>query len=205
MALITNFTEERFPDGISYGSTGGPMFSTNIVSVNSGFEQRNINWSEARAVYNVAHAVKTEAQMAELIHFFRMVRGRAIGFRFKDWTDYSTTGESIAIADGILDTFQLIKTYTYGLGILQYVRTINKPVDGTVTIYVDGIADGTATVDTTTGIVTFVSPPALGAVITADFEFDVPVRFDSDEMPITLDTSVISTWGSISLVEVKPR
>ncbi|MBY0355033.1 MAG: DUF2460 domain-containing protein, partial [Rickettsiales bacterium] len=74
-----SFVEIQFPADISYGSSGGPTFSTDVIEAFSGFEQRNINWSAARARYNVAHGVKTQSQLDELIAFFRARQGKAIG------------------------------------------------------------------------------------------------------------------------------
>ena len=83
-------------------------------------------------------------------------------------------------------------------------RVITKPVDGTVKIYRDGIeAVSGWSLDTTTGLVTFSSVPASGAQITADFEFDVPVRFDSDQMDITIETYQLGSWGQIPVLEIR--
>ena len=87
------FVEEQFPTDISYGSSGGPEFSTDIVTAQSGHEQRNSNWAEARARYNVAHGVKSQTQLDALIAFFRARKGRACGFRFKDWIDYKASNQ----------------------------------------------------------------------------------------------------------------
>jgi len=203
MALLIDFIEERFPEGISYGSFGGPQFNTNIITVSSGFEQRNINWSQARAKYTVNHGVKTEADIASLLNFFRTVQGRAIAFRYKDWSDYQAVAESIGTGDALTTQFQLKRTYTYGAGLITHERVINKPVAGSAIIYLDGVADPTAIVDDTTGLVTFTTPPAAGVAITADFEFDVPCRFNTDNMNITLDTATISTWSNIEIVEIR--
>jgi len=200
--MAINFIEERFPEDISYGSSGGPAFNTTIITVNSGFEQRNINWAEARATYNVNHAVKTEAQIRSLIDFFRNVRGKAIGFRFKDWTDYQLTNEQIGIGDGVKTAFQITKTYTFGAGTSKYIRNITKPAN-TITVFENGIQNATATVDTTTGIITFGTPPAAGVIVTVTCDFDVPVRFDIDQMNITLDHALISTWSQINLIEIR--
>jgi len=203
MPTLPSFIEERFPEDISMGSTGGPQFLTNIITVGSGFEQRNVNWKDARAVYTVNHGVKTQQQIIKLISFFRMVRGKAIAFRYKDWLDYTAVGENIGTGDGVTTSFQLTKTYNFGVNGIDYIRKISKPVNGTVIIYVNGIQDNTVTIDYTTGLVTFNTPPASGAIITADFEFDVPCRFDTDQMSISIDTATISSWDQIQLVEVK--
>lgn len=81
-----SFTEIRFPENISYGSTGGPEFSTDVVTTHNGCEQRNINWSRARARYNIAYGVRSSEQLTELITFFHARKGKAIGFRFNDFS-----------------------------------------------------------------------------------------------------------------------
>ena len=203
MAVLIDFVEERFPEDISYGSSGGPQFNTNIITVSSGFEQRNINWSQARAKYVVNHGIKDELQIKALLEFFRMVNGRAIGFRYKDWSDYIAIGENIGTGDGVTTTFQLKRTYTFGAGLISHVRDIKKPVANTEKIYVNGTLTTAYTIDYTTGIVTFNTAPAAGAAITADFEFDVPCRFNVDNMNITLNAATVSSWSNIEIVEIR--
>src|SRR5579885_2818058 len=134
------FIEVQFPTDISYGSSGGPEYSTDIVETLGGYEQRNANWSSARAVYNVAHGVKTQAQLDALIAFFRARGGRADGFRFKDWTDYQASAQNIGTGDGNTKAFQLVKLYASGS--VTATRTIAKPVAGTVAVYLNGVAQG---------------------------------------------------------------
>lgn len=197
-----SFAEVQFPTDISYGATGGPMFLTDVVTTVSGQEQRNSKWSQSRAKYNVASGIKTEAQWEALIAFFRVRRGKAVGFRFKDWSDYKATNQAIGTGDGSSTYFQLVKIYSSGASAVS--RTITKPVSGTVDVYVDAVLQTSGvTVDTTTGIVSFTTAPAGGAVITADFEFDVPVRFDTDEMAISMDSFDAGNWSSIPLIEVR--
>lgn len=196
-----SFVEEQFPADISYGATGGAAFSTDIVSSFSGHEQRNANWAEARMRWNVAHGCRTPAQMDALIAFYRARRGRAVGFRFKDWSDYQVTAGMIGTGDGTAITFQLVKHYASGGVTVD--RPIKKPVNGTVTVYADGAADGGAVVDITTGIVTLTAAPANGAIITADCEFDVPARFDTDQMLMNLKAPEITGWNDIPIVELR--
>ncbi len=168
-----------------------------------GHEQRNINWSQARARFNVAHGVKTKAQLDALIAFFRARKGRAIGFRFKDWTDYKASGQMLGTGNGALTQFQLVKTYASGA--TEELRIITKPVNGTIKIYLNGALQSTGyTVNFTTGLVIFNSAPANGAVVTADYEFDVPVRFDTDRLSATLDAYGVHSWLDIPLIEVRP-
>ena len=196
------FHEVQFPPDISYGVTGGPEYSTDVVITGSGYEQRNINWSQARCKYQAAHGVKNENQMKRLLAFFRARRGKAYGFRFKDWLDYTGTGEIIGVGDGTMTTFQLIKTYTDDAGYTE-VRKIRKPVAGTVKVYVDNVWQTTLSVNVTTGIVTFTTAPSQGVVITADYEFDVPVRFDTDHCPQSIKEWDLYSWDNIPLLEIR--
>jgi uncharacterized protein (TIGR02217 family) len=196
------FVEEQFPTDISYGSSGGPEYSTDIVTAQSGHEQRNSNWAEARARYNVAHGVKTKQQLNALIAFFRARKGRAYGFRFKDWADYEVVNQLIGMGNASETQFQLVKHYTSGSEVS--VRIIRKPVAGTVVVYSDGIAQaGGYQLDATTGVVTFDSAPAAGVAVTADFEFDVPVRFDVDQLSATMEAYGVHSWQDIPLIEVR--
>lgn len=197
-----SFVETQFPNDISYGAVGGPKFSTDVVETFSGWEQRNINWSEARLEWNVSQGVKTQAQLDTLIAFFRARRGRAIGFRFKDWTDYSATNQVIGTGNGVQTVFQLVKSYISGGVTVD--RTITKPVSGTVQIYKAGVLQSSGvSVNTTTGEVTFTSAPSGAEQITATFQFDVPARFDTDKMETSLDTYGVNSWNNIPVVEIR--
>lgn len=183
---MAGFHEIQFPTDISYGSSGGPEFSTEVVEFGGGREQRNANWLYSRERWNVAYGVRAQAQLATLIAFFYARRGRAYGFRFKNHDDYQAVGHEIGTGDDSTVDFQLLKIYEAGAN--QYARKISKPVTGTVVIYIDSAETSAFTVDTTTGIVTMDSAPTGGEVITADYDFDVPVRFDTDHLPQTFDT-----------------
>ena len=199
---MNGFHDVRFPPDISYGASGGPGYSTTVVTTVSGHERRNANWADARGQWNVAHGLKKPDQVADLIAFFRARRGRAHGFRFKDWTDYQAFAEPLGVGDGTTRSFQLVKHYASG-GEVE-VRTIAKPVAGTVKVYRDGVEATGWSVDTTTGLVTFGIAPGSGVQITADCEFDVPVRFDSDRMDVTIETFQLGTWGQIPVLEIRP-
>ncbi len=54
-----------------------------------------------------------------------------------------------------------------------------------------------------TGSVTFTAAPANGIIITAGFEFDVPLRFDSDTLDVTLDFERLGTITSIPLLKIR--
>lgn len=197
-----SFVEIRFPEDISYGSSGGPVYSTDVVATLGGHEQRNSNWADARARYNVAHGVKTQEQLDALIAFFRARKGRAHGFRFKDWTDYKAVNQVLGLGDGSNAKFALIKQYDSGGA--SELRAISKPVMDTVQVYVDSeLQLEGVTVNHATGEVTFAVAPEDDAIVTADFEFDVPVRFDTDSLSARLDNYGAYSWNDIPLVEIR--
>ena len=205
------FDEVRFPDNISRGARGGPERRTRIVELASGREERNSPWAGSRRRYDASYGVRRADDLASVIAFYEARMARLRGFRWKDWADYKSclpsaavgsTDQLIGQGDGTATAFQLSKTYSSGLQ--SYVRTINKPVAGTVLIAVGGVVQSSGwSVDTTTGVITFAVAPANGASITAGFEFDVPVRFDSDLMDVTLDIERLGSITSIPLVEIK--
>jgi uncharacterized protein (TIGR02217 family) len=207
--MPTSFLEIQFPVTISWGAKGGPRWQTRITTHASGYEQRVEEWSKQRARYEVGHEIKTTTALEELITFFDVCRGQAYGFRFKDWGDYraslTNTEIQIGTGDGTTTEFQLTKTYTNAAG--SYVRTINKPVNnGTLRVYKAAVLQTVTvdyTIDYTTGIITFVVAPTLATAVKAYFEFDVPCRFDTDDMDYSLTEWNVNDWVNIPIVELK--
>lgn len=209
------FHEVRFPTNISFGSSGGPERRTEIVTLGSGFEERNQRWADSRRRYNAGYGVKTVDDLYRVIEFFEERRGQFHGFRWKDSADYKSCrpasaptalDQSIGTGDGAEDEFQLVKAY--GGSFSGWSREIKKPVAGTVRVAVAGSVrtEGTHyTVDYATGVVTFTGgniPTSMQAV-TAGFEFDVPARFDSDRLEVNLDAFDAGSIPSIPIVEIR--
>lgn len=205
------FHEVRFPDNISRGARGGPERRTQIVELASGDEERNASWANSRRRYDVAYGIRRADDLASVVSFFEARNGRLHGFRYKDWADYKSalpsqaitaTDQQIGTGTGSLQTFQLAKRYTSGAQ--TWVRTIAKPVAGTVRVALGMVEQMSGwTVDTTTGVVTFTTAPAGGVAVRAGFEFDVPVRFDSDTLDVTLDFERLGSITSIPLLEIR--
>lgn len=191
-----SFDEIQIPLRIGFGSGGGPTFSTEIITIDGGFERRNQNWSQARRKYDARTGLRSAADAATLLAFFQARAGRARGFRLKDWQDFSSasngtgatgfTDQSIGSGTGTATQFQLKKNYSSGSS--THSRDIKKPVTGTVSIAVNGsqMLSGWS-VNIATGLVTFSTAPANGTSITAGFQFDVPVRFDTDSLSLTAE------------------
>lgn len=203
------FESPRFPESISYGSAGGPGYNTTVIRIKSGDEVRNINWTYAQHRYDVAYGIKTAADLEILIAYFHNTQGRGHGYRYKDWLDYKScvladtpaNDVQIGIGDNSETAFQLIKIYISGSQTQN--RNITKPISGTVKIYLDDVFQGSGwSLDTTTGIVTFSAAPGSGVVIKAGYEFDVPCRFDTDQISAVFeDYKTLST--QVPVMEIK--
>ena len=199
---MPTFHEVQFPPKVAYGASGGAEFNTSITTTFSGFEQRNVNWQKARGRWDVSTGIKTKTDMDILQAFFRARFGKAYGFRFKDWSDYQAVGQTLGTGNGTQTVFQLTKAYTSGA--YSYSRDIKKPVTGTVKIYLNAVLQGAGfSVDLTTGIVTFSAAPGAGVIVSADFDFDVPVRFDTDTLAVRADGPGIFVWDAIPIVEIR--
>ena len=206
------FHEVLFPENISYGSAGGPKFKTTIFVADSGYEQRNVDWSATRAEYDVSQSIKSQAQMDALTQFFFNRKGRAYGFRFKDWNDFQISQQVIGCGDGLTTEFQITKLYTSAQAesgeTYYYTRTLTKinwdTISGVTVNSVVKTAPGDYTVDHNTGIITFTVAPAYGAQVKIGAgEFHVPVRFDTDHLDAAHEFWETQTWGQIPLVEVR--
>lgn len=200
------FESPRFPEGISYGSSGGPGFKTHIFEGHTAIEQRNQVWQLARGKWDVSHGVKDKDDMDALRAFFINARGRAHGFRFKDWSDYQIVDQQLGVGDGVNRVFPIIKTYA---GANPYTRRIYKPVASTVVVRVNGVLSalsGDYALNAATGVITFnnngTDIPELGEVVTVSCEFDVPVRFDTDQMNASHEGWLVESWSSIPIVEL---
>lgn len=204
------FHHIRFPLDIALGARGGPERKTDVVQLAGGGEQRNGRWAHSRRRYNAGYGVKSRVDMQAVLAFFEERRGRLHGFLWGDGLDHSSGGavptptdQGIGMGDGVRTAFQLTKRY--GASFDPYFRPIEKPVSGSVRVAIAGVEPGSGwSVDVMTGVVSFVTPPALGAAVTAGFFFDVPVRFDTDRLDIEWSSFDGAEAPSIPLVEIVP-
>ena len=160
--------------------------------------------------------MKSLDDLHAVIAFFEERRGRLHGFRWRDPTDWKSCppestptalDQPIGTGDGTTAAFQLDQDLRLRLQPLDprhhQARRRHRPhrrrrrrCRTPATAY---------TVDTATGLVTFQPGhiPAAGAAITAGFEFDVPVRFDTDKLEINLQGFRHGAIPSIPIVEIR--
>ena len=207
------FHDVRFPANLSFGSVGGPERRTEIVTLTNGFEERNSPWAHSRRRYDAGVGLRSLDDVEALIGFFEARRGQLFGFRWKDWADFRSCSakrtvqpedQRLGLGDGVQTAFPLIKTYRSGEE--TYVRPIAKPVMGTVRVALNGmprIETIDWTVNTGTGIVTFRAPPDPGVIVSSGFEFDVPVRFDTDRIQTSVASFKAGDVPSVPVVELR--
>ncbi len=166
------FAEVRIDAGmIIYATKGGPEYSTDVVVTKAGDEYRNRNWVTALGKWEYGDRKLSGTDLATLLTFFRARGGRYEGFRLKDWADFQATNAPLnttGYGNG-MPVQQLYKNYTSGIDTDQ--RIINKPVSGTViveragSVVAVGSSPGDISIDTTTGLVTFVADASSAATI----------------------------------------
>lgn len=204
---VTPFADVDFPIAIGAEASAAPSFSTNVVTTASGHEQRNANWQQARLRFDAGPGVRGDAELGELLAFFRARRGSAVAFRFRDPFDHSSNGMTgapsaidlaIGVGDGVETRFPLVKSYGEGER-----RRVTRPVAGTVRVAVDGDEMESGWALDVLGVVEFDEPPELGAEVSAGFLFDVPVRFAEDRLDINRASFLAGEAPSVPLIEIR--
>ncbi len=193
---VDAFDDVLFPLELGREAEVAPGFSTAILTSAGGREARNAGWAEARTSYDVGPGLRSEADIGVLLAFFRARMGAARGFRLRDPFDFAAAGEVVGVGDGVARRFALVKSY----GAAE--RRITRPVAGSVVVAVDGIATSAFSVEAGGWVVLDVAP-AVGAVVTAGFTFDVPVRFAEDRLSVARATFLAGVAASVPLIEVR--
>lgn len=209
--MIMAIDDVRLPEKWSMGSSSGAGFLTNAVKLASGEVDREERWEDPLSQYDIAHNIKTAEDMAALRAFHKARRGASRGFLLKDWVEFTSAADGVSAAaaddqplgtgDGAETIFALVKRYSDAGG--SYDQPIAWPVAGSVLVAVDGTPTTAFTVQRGDGTVTFTEPPAEDAVLTCGFQFDVPVRFTDDVLPVSFDTINSRSAQQIALEEVR--
>ncbi|MEH3122996.1 MAG: DUF2460 domain-containing protein [Sphingomonas phyllosphaerae] len=193
---VEAFDDVMFPLALGREAEVTPTFSTGVTTSAGGRETRSAGWAEARTRYDVGPGVRSEADVATLLAFFRARMGAARGFRLRDPFDWRATNETIGTGDGATRQFALLRRYGAA------TRRITRPVAGSVRVTVDGNATSAFTLGAR-GVVLLDAAPSQGAVVAASFDFDVPVRFAEDRLTVTRATHLAGAAPSVPLIEVR--
>ncbi|MBA4161597.1 MAG: TIGR02217 family protein [Novosphingobium sp.] len=203
------FDDLPYPLALGRDAMVVPEFSTSVAVTASGFERRNSLWSNARLRFDVGPGIRSEAELGELLAFFRARRGAARGFRLRDPTDFSSNGmtgtpsaadQLLGTGDGVRTDFALTKAY--GEGDALQLRRITRPVAASIVVSLDGVPS-TAWSLAVGGVIRFASPPAMGKAVRAGYLFDVPVRFAEDKLEVSGAVFAAGEAPSVPVIEIR--
>ena len=204
---MSGFHEVLFPARLAFGSGAGIERRCDITTLGSGFERRISSWALGRRRYLIGAGIRALGDAASLLDFFEARQGQLYGFRFRDFADFKSCGlgqsptardQALGIGDGVRRAFALTKAYG------EVSRPITKPVSGSLLVALDGVGQSTGfSLDATTGLIRFATPPAAGVAVSAGFLFDTPVRFDTDRIDLTLESFEAGRVAAVGLIEIK--
>ena len=148
--------------------------------------------------------------------FFEERRGRLYGFRWRDRADWKSCAPGETPGRGRpgdrdrrrRDGDVPAREDLWRAPSRPISATIAKPVAGTVRVAVDGDEQAEGADFSRRrgdGVVTFLAGQfrRMGAVVTAGFEFDVPVRFDTDRLDINLASFEAGEVPNVPVVEIR--
>jgi len=200
-----SFSETRFNLGYDLGTMGGPTFQNTALIHGGGKEQRIINGSQPLGRWQLGDRALTRSELDYFLEFHANRKGSYQGFRFKDWSDYKIT-QVIGVGNNIKTQFPIYKTYA--VESYSVKRRITKPVSSGFKIFLDGIEQTSGvTLNSTTGIITFPDSPDTGVEVSVSGTFDVPVRFEQDEIAFrflatTFDKAIFAL-EKLSIIEIR--
>jgi uncharacterized protein (TIGR02217 family) len=181
--MIPSFIESRLLDDVAYGFSGGPVYNTLVTTMPSGITRRKIMRTRPIHRFSASFDKRDDGVLEAILEAYHATYGAAVGFRFKNWLDYQASDEVIGVGTGATQSLQLTKTMQFGTSV--HVIPIKKPVFNTVQLTASN-APIAATINSSTGVATFVAPA--GHVVRWSGEYDLPVRFESDEFSAIIDT-----------------
>lgn len=203
------FHDERLPEEVEKGASGGPNFNTTILQLSGGAEKRNINFSRPRGSWDIGYGIQTKENFQTVLAFFYTKFGKAHSFRFKDWSDFeigkdaTDTPQTIGTGDANTTVFPIVRRYaTAGFTFDRVLEKIN--VTPSPRAFLDGVEQFSGfTFQTGDATITWSVAPGAGVLVGVICEFDVIVRFDTDHFPITLETFDAGTIPNIPITEVR--
>lgn len=195
---------------MSFGWKGGGMFSTDKDQLRSGRERRNAGWSQPKRKISAPYQMLSDAAWRDIEEMHEVCMGMLHCFLFHVSRFDKATNDEFGIGDGTQTQFQLARfAQRGGLKFYRDVHALFRP-DGTggatavvPVITVGGVPTTDFTVDYGTGVVTFNSAPAPGAVLRWSGPYSHWVRFDQDWLPFSFDEPN-GTFGDLDLYQADP-
>lgn len=205
---MSSFDNTPFPYELA-ALTPKSTWASTVVTMGNGSEQRAVLWTDARRRYDAStQPTMTLAVLQAIEKHFNGRKGRGRSFPLRDRSAFRGTAETIGTGDGSTTVFQL--TVASGDSGNAYGREIYLPESGTLSVFDNGtpVVEGAGAGKFTAvyagggangGKVTFGTAPVNTHIITATFDYWIPVRYDLDEFPdARLFVWVTGTQGLVS-------
>jgi uncharacterized protein (TIGR02217 family) len=170
------FKNIKLPANISAKAIGGPCFQSNIIETTSGKDFVQSSWSYPKIKYEIQPSQLLQSEMDTLITFFRITQGKVHSFRITDISDYSAKNQILGVVQNQNNKFDFIKTYTLENEIST--RKITLVNQESVEIFVNKVKIDNAKFKITANFVEIIDQIKNGDIISANFTFDIRVRFD---------------------------
>ncbi len=188
--------------GLGWSVKRVPMWKTRVQEAISGKETRIADWSFPRwkweLAYDFLRGDAGHAEFQSLAGFFNQRQGVFDSFLYQDADDNGATAQLLGSGDGATRSFQLVRS----LG--GFIEPIIAP-NAVNNIYLAGVAQSPSayTVDSASGIVTFVTAPAAAVAVTADFTFYFRCRFVDDSMDFEKFMNQLWRAKKLALISLK--
>lgn len=165
--------------GLGWSVLKTPKFKTISQESVSGKEVRQALMSyplwDFTLTFSVLRGANGYTEMQTLAGFFNEMLGMYDTWLFDDPSDDSVTAQSFGTGDGTTTAFQLVRTLG---GFVEPIQNVN----GTPSIYINGVLQSSGYTIGSTGIVTFTTAPAAAALTwTGNFYFRCRFTLDAAE------------------------
>jgi uncharacterized protein (TIGR02217 family) len=181
--------------GLGWSVSKAPRFATRIQRAVSGRELRVVDqpnpiwtWTLTYSMLRDEHDTRAASgpgvgydELRMLMGFFLQQQGAFQPFLLDDPTDDTVSAQAIGAGNGSTTVFQLVRSMGVALAGGGFAEPITAP-NVVSAIYFDGIVQSASgySIDPTTGLVTFATPPPADQLVTADFTYYFRVRFADD-------------------------
>ena len=198
MTTVANFIDHKLSQKASADFRRVVTGKTDIVTMMSGRERRNAGWAFKKMQFSASYVNLQQQAQDEIVQAFYACNGPLMLFRFRDPGDWRVDTSPLVVDPSLVGTIapvQLTKRYQYGPA---YADRVIQAVS-TCTVLTAGGAARPVTVDDQLGTVTPTTPWAAGQH-TWSGTFDLWVRFNSDDLDVTMKNVGLST-ADIELIE----
>ncbi len=210
-------TDTRLEIDESYGTVASYTYRTSIITLGDGTEQRNIEWRYPLGKFNLSKAHLCQDLLDYFLSFHSTMKGQKEVFRFRDYNDYETTGDPLysglnsytqgvlnPAPDGSRKEFQLCKAYNLeGLNVFRIITRVDSV---NCEVFINGNSQ-LVTIYPSLGKVVFLTAPQTNDILTWEGIFDIPVRFEQDNINYRLiGNNQFENFYSIeelSLIEIR--